>query len=73
MDTERLKEEIIGRMKQFNSRRHTYECIASTKHVVIVKRETLPRTATKGNIRRQAVEAQYKELLDAIYAAVSKN
>ena len=69
---EEFKEEIIGRMKGFNSRGYSHERIASTEHVVIVKRGTLPRTTTKGNIRRQAVEDQYKGLLDSIYTTILK-
>jgi len=67
MDPEKLKEEIIRRTSQFYSRHFIHERITSTKHVVVVKRGALPRTATKGNVRRQAVEDQYKELLDGIY------
>ena len=74
MDTEELKEEIIGRTSEFHSRRYPHERIASAKHVVVVERGALPRTAIKGNIRRRAVEDQYKELLDAIYdSAVPKH
>ena len=72
MDAEKLKEEIIGRTKQFHSRRYIHERITSTKHVIIVERGTLPRTATKGNIRRQTVEDRYKELLDGIYGTIPK-
>ena len=70
--SEELKEEIIRRTSQFYSRCFIHERITSTKHVVVVERGTLPRTATKGNIRRQAVEDQYKELLDGIYGTVLK-
>ena len=72
MDAGELKEEIIGRTKQFHSRRYVHERITSAKHVVVVGRGTLPRTATKGNVRRRAVENQYKELLDDIYGTVPK-
>ena len=72
MDSERLKKEIIRKTRQFHSRRYIHERITSTKHVVVVDRGTLPRTATKGNVRRQAVEDQYKELLDGIYGTVPK-
>ena len=68
MDGEELKEEIVERMRPFNSRCSIHECITSTKHVIVVERDALPRTATKGNIRRRAVEDEYKELLDGIYA-----
>ena len=70
MDAEKLKEEIFGRMKEFNSHGYDHERIASAKHVVVVKRGTLPRTATKGNVQRRVVEDRYKELLDSIYTTV---
>ena len=73
MGAEKLKEEIIRRTKEFHSRRYVHESITSTKHVVVVERGTLPRTATKGNVRRRAVEDQYKELLDGVYGAVPKH
>ena len=69
MDDEKLKEEIIGRMTEFNSRGYVHERI-TTKHIVVVERGTLPRTAAKGNVQRRMVEEQYKELLDGIYAAI---
>ena len=72
MGAEELKEEIIERTKPFHSRRFIHERITSTEHVVVVERGTLPRTAIKGNVRRQAVEDQYKELLDGIYGTVPK-
>jgi len=72
MDSEELKNEIIRRTSQLYSRCFIHERITSTKHVVVVERGTLPRTATKGNARRRAVEDQYKELLDGIYGAVPK-
>ena len=72
MDDEKLKEEIIRRTRQFHSRRYIHERITSTTHIVVVDRGTLPRTATKGNIRRRAVEDQYKELLDGIYGTAPK-
>ena len=72
MDAKKLKKEIFRRTRQFHSRRYIHESIASAEHVVVVERRTLPRTATKGNVRRQAVEDQYKELLDGIYGTVPK-
>ena len=71
MDSEELKEEIIRRTSEFHSHSYIHERITSTKHVV-VERGALPRTATKGNVRRQAVEDQYKEFLDGIYGTVPK-
>jgi len=72
MDSEELKEEIIRRTSEFHSRCFFHERITSTKLVVVVERGTLPRTANKGNVRRRAVEDQYKELLDGIYGTVPK-
>jgi len=72
MDAEKLKEEIIRRTRQFHSHRFVHERITSTEHVVVVERGTLPRTLVKGNIRRKAVEDQYKELLEGIYSTVPK-
>jgi hypothetical protein len=72
MDSEKFKKEIIRRTRQFHSRRFIHERITSTKHVVVVERGTLPRTTTKGNVRRQAVEDKYKGLLDSIYGPVPK-
>ena len=68
MDFEKLKEEILERMQGFNHRYYVHERVTSTKHVVVVEHGTLPRTPLKRDIRRQAVEGQYKELLDGIYA-----
>jgi hypothetical protein len=70
MDSERLKKEIIRRTRHFHSRRYLHERITSTKFVVVLERGTLPRTATKGNVRRKAVEEQYKDQLDIIYGKI---
>jgi len=67
MDAERLKKEIIRRTRHFHSRRYLHERITSPKFVVVVPGGTLPRTATKGNIRRRAVEEAFKPQLDRIY------
>lgn len=66
-DPERLKKEIIRRTRHFHSRRYLHERITSTKCIVVVPSGTLPRTATKGNIRRRAVEEAFKPQLDRIY------
>ncbi|KAF9460787.1 hypothetical protein BDZ94DRAFT_1265122 [Collybia nuda] len=69
MDKENLKKEIIRKTRQFHSRRYIHERITSTKMIVVVPPETLPRTATKGNVRRKAVEETFKTQLDQIYGA----
>ncbi|KAJ7706068.1 hypothetical protein B0H17DRAFT_609147 [Mycena rosella] len=68
VDPEKLKKEIIRKTRQFHSRRYLHERITATTHIVVVPPKTLPRTLTKGNIRRKAVEEAYKTQLDQIYA-----
>ncbi|ESK95969.1 amp- ligase [Moniliophthora roreri MCA 2997] len=66
-ECEKLREEIFRRMEPFNSQRLFHERIASPRMIVIVPKNELPRTATKGNIRRKVVEEMYYQLLDEIY------
>ncbi|RXW22056.1 hypothetical protein EST38_g3794 [Candolleomyces aberdarensis] len=67
MDHDKLKKEIIRKTRQFHSRRYLHERITSPNMVVVVPRGTLPRTATKGNIRRKAVEEAFATELDSIF------
>ncbi|KAJ7786433.1 hypothetical protein B0H16DRAFT_1657735 [Mycena metata] len=69
MDPEKLKKEIIRKTRQFHSRRYLHERITSASRIVVVPAKTLPRTLTKGNIRRKAVEEAYKIQLDQVYAS----
>lgn len=64
---EKLKKDIIRRTRHFHARRYLHERITATKFVVVVPHGSLPRTATKGNVRRKAVEEAYKEELDKLY------
>ena len=68
MDHAKLKKEIIRKTRHFHSRRYLHERITSTEMIVIVPHHSLPRTATKGNIRRKAVEEAYMVQLDQIFA-----
>ncbi|KAJ7755990.1 hypothetical protein B0H16DRAFT_1315276 [Mycena metata] len=68
MDHQKLRNEIIRKTRQFHSRRYLHERITSPKMVIVVPRSSLPRTATKGNIRRKAVEEQYKTQIDTIFS-----
>ncbi|KAI0800938.1 acetyl-CoA synthetase-like protein [Fomes fomentarius] len=70
-DPEKLKRDIVRRIRLFHTRRYTHEQINSTQFVVVVPRNTLPRTATKGNIRRRAVEDAFKAELDRIYGVTA--
>ena len=67
MDQNKLKREIIRKTRHFHSRRYLHERIISPDMIVIVPRQTLPRTSTKGNIRRRAVEEAFKAEIDKIF------
>ncbi|KAL1951670.1 hypothetical protein VTO73DRAFT_819 [Trametes versicolor] len=69
VDAEALKRAIVRRTRHFHARRYLHERIASPAFVVVVPGGTLPRTATKGNIRRRAVEEQFRAELDRIYTS----
>lgn len=47
-----------------------HERIVDPRFVLLVSPKTLPRTATKGNIRRRAVEDKFKSTLDTVYGVV---
>ncbi|CAL1695367.1 unnamed protein product [Somion occarium] len=64
---EKLKKLILRRTRHFHSRRYLHERITSPEFIFVVPKNTLPRTATKGNIRRRAVEEAFREKLDAVY------
>lgn len=67
---DKLKRDIVRRIRPFHTRRFMHERIVEAKFVVVVPKGTLPRTATKGNIRRKAVEEAFKDVLDRIYGVV---
>ncbi|RPD64902.1 acetyl-CoA synthetase-like protein [Lentinus tigrinus ALCF2SS1-7] len=69
-DEEKLKRDIVRRIRAFHARRYMHERIVATQFVLVVPAGTLPRTATKGNIRRRAVEEAFKAELDRVYAVV---
>lgn len=71
LSEEKVKRDIIRRTRQFHSRRYLHERISSTNFVIVVPPNTLPRTATKGNIRRRAVEESFKQQLDRIYGVAT--
>jgi len=64
---EKVQKEIIRRTRHFHSRRYLHERITATEYVIVVPQGTLPRTATKGNIRRRAVEEAFRERLDELF------
>ncbi|KAF7966436.1 hypothetical protein HWV62_38398 [Athelia sp. TMB] len=68
MDHAKLKKEIIRKTRLFHSRRYIHERITSPHFIIVVPSKSLPRTATKGNIRRRAVEELFKAELDQVYS-----
>ncbi|KAJ8071988.1 hypothetical protein PM082_015546 [Marasmius tenuissimus] len=68
MSSDALKQEIFERISPFNSLHRAHEKIASPELILIVAKNTLPRTETKGNIKRAAVEEMFKKELDQVYA-----
>lgn len=69
-DARKLRQEIYRRIRPFHARRYLHERIPSSDAIFVVGRGVLPRTAVKGNIRRRAVEQDFKAELDHLYGAV---
>ncbi|KAG2005545.1 hypothetical protein CC2G_001941 [Coprinopsis cinerea AmutBmut pab1-1] len=67
MPHDKLKKEIIRKTRHFHSRRYLHERITCPDMIVVVPPKTLPRTATKGNIRRKAVEEAFVAEIDRIF------
>ncbi|KAJ7592020.1 acetyl-CoA synthetase-like protein [Mycena floridula] len=65
---ESLKTEILQRTAEFSSKLYAHERITDPVQIVIAASGSLARTAEKGNIRRKAVEEDYKNTLDEIYS-----
>jgi len=61
-----LKKELVERLEPFNRRRFKHEQIYIDK-IIFLEKGSLPRTSTKGNIRRNAAEVQFKEEIEAAY------
>ncbi len=67
MPQPKLKREVLRRTRQFHTRRYLHERIVSADLIVVVEKGSLPRTATKGNVRRRATEEAFRTVLDEIY------
>ena len=67
VDAQKLQQEIYRRIRPFHARRYLHERIPSSDSIFVVGRGVLPRTAVKGNIRRRAVEQDFKAVLDQLY------
>ncbi|KAJ7125830.1 putative amp-CoA ligase [Mycena crocata] len=61
-----LKQEIIRRTELFNQRLFQHEHIQSPNQIRLLEKGTLPRTKEKGNIRRNAAEQLYADVLDGM-------
>ncbi|KAF8523945.1 hypothetical protein BU17DRAFT_85424 [Hysterangium stoloniferum] len=66
----KLKLEILRRTYEFNSLLYLHERIQDPRMIKIVPAKSLPRTASKGNIRRRAVEQDFAADLEAMYNSV---
>ncbi|KAF9071134.1 hypothetical protein BDP27DRAFT_554211 [Rhodocollybia butyracea] len=62
----KLKKEIWRKIRLFHSRRYVHERITA-EMIIVIPKGSLPRTASKGNIRRKAVEEAFKAQLDKLY------
>ncbi|KAK2595018.1 hypothetical protein QQS21_007272 [Conoideocrella luteorostrata] len=65
---EPLKKEILQRIKPFSDRCYLHERIDDVRCILVAPRGSLPRTATKGNIRKKLVEREYQAQLDQIFS-----
>lgn len=64
---EQLKKDILERIMPFHQRRYQHERIQDHRFIMVVPKGSLPRTATKGNIRRKEVEKTLKDQIDVVY------
>ncbi|KAG7090013.1 hypothetical protein E1B28_011634 [Marasmius oreades] len=65
-----LKRLVFKRIESFNSHQMAHERLVSVDLIVVVPRDTLPRTEAKGNVRRKAVEAMFERELDMVYSGL---
>lgn len=63
-----LKEDVLRRITPFHKRRYMHERIDDTRYIIVVSQGTLPRTVTKGNVRRKEAEQAFETVLNAVYA-----
>ncbi|KAJ6579667.1 hypothetical protein DFH09DRAFT_1360876 [Mycena vulgaris] len=63
---ENVKTAIVQRLATFDQRRFAWERLSPT-NIVFVQRGALPRTGTKGNVRRNVAEKVFEKELDSVY------
>ncbi|KAJ4258013.1 hypothetical protein NW762_008150 [Fusarium torreyae] len=66
-----FKQEVLRRISPFHKRKYMHEKIEDARLVFVVPQGTLPRTSTKGNVMRKAVEELFKQEMDQVYAITS--
>lgn len=67
-----LKNEIIRRIAPAQVKMWAHEMILDPRQIRVVPGGTMPRTGSKGNVKRKAVEAMFKEELDELYEAMEE-
>lgn len=65
--TRKLQLKVLQRITPFHRRRYKHERIEDVNLIFVVPQRSLPRTDTKGNIRRLKVEEQFKQKLDEMF------
>ncbi|KAI7764118.1 hypothetical protein LZL87_006500 [Fusarium oxysporum] len=65
--TRELQLKVLQRITPFHRRRYKHERIEDVNLIFVVPQRPLPRTNTKGNIRRLKVEGQFKQKLDEMF------
>ncbi|KAM0083245.1 hypothetical protein ACKRZS_004515 [Fusarium odoratissimum] len=65
--TRELRLKVLQRITPFHWRRYKHERIEDVNLIFVVPQRSLPRTDTKGNIRRLKVEEQFKQKLDEMF------
>ncbi|THU93677.1 acetyl-CoA synthetase-like protein [Dendrothele bispora CBS 962.96] len=71
MDGGEFQKMIVRRLEEFNRNRFPHERVSDPHLVLVVESGILPRTASKGNIRRKSAEEQFKRRLDEAFICVS--
>ncbi|KAJ4468177.1 acetyl-CoA synthetase-like protein [Lentinula aciculospora] len=67
VEVSKLKKDIWRKIRPFHKRRYVHESITSAEMIIVVPVGSLPRTASKGNIRRKTVEEDFRAQLDKLY------
>lgn len=66
-DEDKIKTDILQRLAPVQAKMWGYEKVLHKRQIRVVEKGSLPRTGSKGNIRRKEVERAYKSELDRVY------